>query len=94
MQQAVGLCRSRDVVRGSAAALTAQRHMRIGRRWDLAGITLDRAGARWAAEWRSAPIIADQEQGLGGVVRVRTWLAHELSGYCERDAARLASHHR
>jgi hypothetical protein len=92
VQQAVSLCRSRDIVGGSAAALTAQSDVRVGRRRHLAGITLDRSGARRTAEWRSSAIVADEEQGLSRIVRVRTWLAHELSSCCEHGAARLASH--
>ncbi|MBC7791932.1 MAG: hypothetical protein H7Z74_18455 [Anaerolineae bacterium] len=62
--------------------MAAQRHVGIGRGRNLAGVTLDRAGARRATEGRSATIVADEKKCLGGIVRVRTWLAHELSGYC------------
>ncbi len=55
--------------------------MNVWRGWNLARVALDRAGAGGAAEWRSATIVADEKQGLGRVVRIRTWLAHELSGY-------------
>jgi hypothetical protein len=49
-------------------------------RWgNLVWITFDRPGARGAAQWRTVSIVADQKKGLGGIVRVRTWLAHELS---------------
>jgi hypothetical protein len=53
--------------------------VRVGRWWDLARIALDRARARRAAEWGPSAVVADQKKGLGGVVRVRTRLAHELS---------------
>ena len=81
MQQTVLLCRSGHVVCRSPAAFAPERHVRIGRRWNLAGIALDRPGARRAAQWRSVAIVADEKKGLSGIVRVRTWLAHELSSY-------------
>jgi hypothetical protein len=55
--------------------------MGIGGWGNLAWITFDRPGARGAAQWRTVSVVADQEKGLSGIVRVRTWLAHELSSY-------------
>jgi hypothetical protein len=81
VQQTVGLSCSRDIVGGSPAALTAQGDVAVWRWRDLARVALDRARARRAAERRSVAVVADEEQGLSGVVRVRTWLAHELSSY-------------
>src|SRR5207237_3001939 len=40
---------------------------------------------------RSAAVGADEKKCLSGVVRVRTWLAHELSSCNEHGAVRLAS---
>lgn len=37
-------------------------------------------------------VVADEEKCLSRVVRIRTWLAHELSSFLQRGAARLASH--
>ena len=79
MQRAVLLRRSSHVMGGSPTAFAPQRHVRVGRRGNLPGITFDRPGARRAAERRSVAIVADEKKGLSGVVRVRTWLAHELS---------------
>jgi hypothetical protein len=83
VQRNVTLGRPRDVVRRSPAALAAESHVRIGWRRNLVRVALDRSSARRAAERRSSAIVADEEKRLGGVVRVRTWLAHELSSYFE-----------
>jgi len=81
VQQAGVLCRSGDVMGRSTAALAAERDVRV-RGWRyLTGITLDRPRAGGAAQWRSATIVADEKEGLSGVVRIRTWLAHEFSSY-------------
>lgn len=91
MQEAVGLRCPGDVVCRSTAALAAQSHVGV-RRWRyLSRVTLDRSGARRTTERRSAAVVADEKKGLGGIVRVRTWLAHELSSCNEHGAARLAS---
>ena len=79
MQQNAPLRRSGYVVCRSSAALAAERHVCIRRRWNLAGIPLDRPGAGRTAEGRSAAIVADEKKGLGGIVCIRTWLAHEVS---------------
>jgi hypothetical protein len=83
VQQTVMLGRPCDVVRRSSAALAAERHVRIAGRRNLVRITLDQPSARGTAEWRSTAVGADEKKSLGGVVRVRTWLAHELSSYFE-----------
>ena len=49
-----------------------------GRR-NLVRIALNGSSARRAAKRRSATVVADEKECLGGIVRVRTWLAHELS---------------
>jgi hypothetical protein len=83
VQQTVTLRRPCDVVRRSSTALAAESHVRI-RGWrNLVRITLDRSSARGAAEWSSTAVVADEKKSLSGVVRVRTWLAHELSSYLE-----------
>ena len=56
--------------------------MGVGRWRDLAGVTLDRAGARGTTQGRSGTVVTDEKKCLGGVVRIRTWLAHGLSGCC------------
>ena len=61
--------------------------MRIGGRRNLARVALDRPGARGATKRRSSAVVADEEQGLSGIVRIRTWLAHELSSYSKRRCA-------
>jgi hypothetical protein len=66
--------------------------MRVGRRWNLARIALDRSRAGRTAKGRSAAIVADEKKCLSRVVRIRTWLAHELSSVLQCGAARLASH--
>jgi hypothetical protein len=81
VQQSELLRRSSDVVRRSPAALAPEGHVGVRRRWNLAGITLDRARAGRTAEGRSTSIVADEEECLGGIVRIRTWLAHMVS-YC------------
>ena len=91
MQRAVGLSRAGDVMGGSAAALAAQRNVGVGGRRYLSRIALDRSGARRTTERRPCAVVADEKQCLSGVVRVRTWLAHELSSCNEHGAARLAS---
>jgi len=53
----------------------------IGGWWYLTRITLDRSRARRTAEGRSAAVIADEKKGLSRIVRIRTWLAHELSSW-------------
>lgn len=78
MQQSV-LRRSGYVMRGPSTAFAAERDVGVGGRRNLPGITLDRSGARGAAKRRSVTIVADEKKGLSGIVRVRTWLAHELS---------------
>jgi len=60
--------------------------MGVGRGRDLAGVALDGARARRTTKGRSATVVADEEKCLSGVVRIRTWLAHELSGYCSPAA--------
>jgi hypothetical protein len=75
------LCRSSDVMRGAPAALAPEGDVRVGRRWDLARVALDRSGAGRATQRRSTPIVADEKKCLGGIVRVWTWLAHVLSSY-------------
>jgi len=91
VQETAGLCRARDVMRCPAAAFTAQGHVGIRRGWHLVWIALDRSGTGGTTERRSSTIVADEEKGLSRIVRVRTWLAHELSSCNGRDAARLAS---
>ena len=81
------LSRPRDIVSRTSAAFAAEGHVCIGRRRDLVRIALDRSSARRAAERRSMAIVADEEQGLSGIVRIRTWLAHELSSYSKRRCA-------
>ncbi len=81
MQETDLLRRSSDVMRGTTAALAPKGDMGVARRWDLVGIALDRSRAGRATQRRSAPIIADEKECLGGVVRVWTWLAHVLSSY-------------
>jgi hypothetical protein len=83
VQQTVTLSRPRDVVCRTSAALAAESHVRIWGRRNLVRIALDRSGARGAAERRSAAVVADEKKRLSGVVRIRTWLAHELSSYFE-----------
>lgn len=87
MQQTMTLGRACDIVRRTPAALAAESHVRIGWRRNLVRVALDRSSARRAAEWRSVAVVANQKQGLGGIVRVRTWLAHELSSYSKRRCA-------
>ena len=81
-----------DVVRGATAVLAAKRDVGVARRRNLVWIALDGAGAGWAAEGRSASVVTDKEECLSGVVRVRTWLAHELSSCNKHGAARRASY--
>ncbi len=45
----------------------------------LAGVALDSAGARWAAERRSGPVAADKVKDLRGIVRIWTRLTHRTS---------------
>jgi len=66
-------------MRGATAVLAPKGHVGVGRRRHLARVALDYAGAGWTAERRSAAVVTDKEQCLSGIVRVRTWLAHELS---------------
>ena len=79
MQQFAPLRRSGYIVCRSSAAFAAERHVRVGRRRNLMGIPLDRSRAGGTAEGRSAAIVADQKQSLSRIVRIRTWLAHEVS---------------
>ena len=79
MQQTAPLRRSGHVVSRSSAALAAERYVDVGGRWNLPGITLDRSGTGRTAEGRSAAIVADEKKGLSRIVRIRTWLAHEVS---------------
>ena len=79
MQQFGPLRRSGYVVCRSSAAFAAERHVRVGRRRNLAGIPLDRPGAGRAAKGRPTAIVADEKKGLSRIVRIRTWLAHEVS---------------
>jgi hypothetical protein len=87
VQQTVTLGRACDVVRGTSAALAAESHVRIERRRNLVRVALNRSSARGAAEWRSSTIVADEEKRLSGIVRIRTWFAHELSSYSKRRCA-------
>ena len=80
-----------DVVRCPTAVLAAQRDVRIERWGYLSWIPFDRSGAGGTTERRSAAVVADEKKGLSGIVRVRTWLAHELSSCNEHGAARFAS---
>lgn len=91
MQQAVRLSRAGYVMRGPAAAFAPQGD--VGELWrrHLSRVAFDRSGAGGTTERRSATVVADEEKGLSGIVRVRTWLAHELSSCNEHGAARLAS---
>lgn len=74
--------------------------MRVGRRRNLARIALDRSGARGTTQWRPVTVVADEEKRLSGVVRIRTWLAHELSvdnhttlpGWTSRTVTLAANH--
>jgi hypothetical protein len=61
--------------------------MCVWRRRNLVGIPLDRSGTRGTAEGRSAAIVADEEKGLSRIVRIRTWLAHEVSSDCMQRCA-------
>lgn len=79
MQQIAPLRRSGYVVSRSSAAFATERHVRVRRRWNLTGIPLDRSGTGGTAEGRSAAIVADEKKGLSRIVRIRTWLAHEVS---------------
>ena len=91
MQQTASLRRSGYVVCRPSAAFAAERHVSVRWRRNLAGIPLDRPGARRAAQWGSVTIVADEKKGLSGIVRVRTWLAHELSsGFTRRCTAGVA----
>jgi hypothetical protein len=81
VQQTVPLGRSGDVVGRPSAALAAEGDVRIGGRRSLVRVALDRSGARRAAERGSCAVVTDEKKGLSGVVRIRTWLAHELSSY-------------
>jgi hypothetical protein len=87
VQQTVALGRPCDVVCRPSAALAAECHVRIEGRRNLARIALDRPGARRAAERRPSAVVADEKQCLSGIVRIRTWLAHELSSYSKRRCA-------
>ena len=91
MQRGVGLRCPGDVMSCATAAFTTQSHVRVGRWGYLSRITLDRPGTGGTTERRSAAVVADEKKCLSGIVRVRTWLAHELSSCNERGAARLAS---
>jgi len=71
------------IMRRPSATFASQRHVGVGRRRNLAGITLDRAGAGWTTEGRSGTVVTNEKKCLGGVVRIRTWLAHGLSGCCQ-----------
>lgn len=82
MQQAEPLRRSRDVVRRSSAALAAQGDVRVWRGRYLVRIPFDRARAGRTAQRRTSPIVADEEECLGGIVRIRTWLAHYMVSNC------------
>jgi hypothetical protein len=83
VQATVALGRSGNVVRRPSTAFATKRDVGIRRRGNLSRIALDRSGAGWATQGRSATVIADEEQCLGGVVRIRTWLAHEGSSYLD-----------
>ena len=83
----VSLRGSRDVVRRATAILAAERNVCEWGRRNLSRIALDGTGAGRTTEGRSAAVIANEEQCLSGVVRVRTWLAHELSS-CNNTALR------
>ena len=61
--------------------------MGVWRRWNLTGVPLDRSGTGGTAEGRSVAIVADEKKGLGRIVRIRTWLAHELSSCFVRRCA-------
>ena len=87
MQQIALLRRSGHVMRRSSAAFAAEGDVGIRWRGNLPGVTLDRSGARGAAQWRSVAIVADEKKGLSRVVRIRTWLAHELSSCFKRRCA-------
>ena len=87
MQQTVTLGRACDIVRRTSAALAAESHVCIAWRRNLVRVALNRSSARGTAEWRSSTIVADEEKRLSGIVRIRTWLAHELSSYSKRRCA-------
>jgi hypothetical protein len=87
VQQIAPLRRSGYVVCRPSAAFAAEGYVRVRRRWNLTGITLDGSGAGRTAEGRSAAIVANEKQCLSRVVRIRTWLAHELSNYFIRRCA-------
>ena len=87
MQQFAPLRRSGYIVCRSSAAFAAERHVCVERRRNLARIPLDRPGAGRTAEGRSAAIVADEKKGLSRIVRIRTWLAHEVSSGLQCGAA-------
>ena len=91
MQQAVRLRRAGDVMRCSAAALAPQGNVSELRGRHLSRVALNGSRAGGATQRGSAAVVADEEKGLSGIVRVRTWLAHELSSCNEHGAARFAS---
>jgi hypothetical protein len=91
VQQAVRLSRAGYVMRSPAAAFAPQGD--VGElRWGYhSRVALNGSRAGRTTERGSAAVVADEEKGLSGIVRVRTWLAHELSSCNEHGAARLAS---
>jgi hypothetical protein len=91
VQQPVGLRRAGDVMRCSAAALAPQRDVGVLRGRYLSRVALNGSRAGRTTQRRTATVVADEEKGLSGIVRVRTWLAHELSSCNEHGAARFAS---
>ena len=91
MQQPARLRRAGDVMRCPAAAFALQSYVRKLRGRHLSRVALNGSGAGGATERGSAAVVADEEKGLSGIVRVRTWLAHELSSWNEHGAARFAS---
>jgi hypothetical protein len=91
VQQAVGLRRAGDVMSSSAAAFAPQGDVRELRWRYHSRVALNGSRAGRTTERGSAAVVADEEKGLSGVVRVRTWLAHELSSCNEHGAARFAS---
>ena len=87
MQQIALLRRSGHVMRRSPTTFTTEGHVGVGGRRNLPWITLDRSGARRTAQWRSVTIVADEKECLSRIVRIRTWLAHELSSCFKRRCA-------
>ncbi len=70
---------SRDIACEATAARATQRHVALRRRRHTVGIALDWPGARRTAQRRPRAVTGDEMQSLGGIVCIRTWLAHVSS---------------